>query len=162
VRRHDRLETLPISGAVVAVVLDTRDGRGVPAPVIASARRSAAAILIYDLSTGSRWTTPYDVEDTGAESGDRILSGDQLRHLGYGVTARAVDEVNHSGVRAGAYLASCSQGEELRELVRNMQVESVIVLSPLTGRAGRNIRNVRLDGATLIEISPNGLLMVHP
>src|SRR5947209_4221736 len=78
--RHT-LDRDPVARTILAV-LDTRRGGGVPTIIVDLAQRDGAQIVLYDLSSGSLWTTPYEPDDGGERFRNRVLSAAQLRYLG--------------------------------------------------------------------------------
>jgi hypothetical protein len=155
------LERIPVSQRIVAV-MDTRRDRNVSPLVIALARRDRASVVLYDLSTGSRWTTPFETDDERQRVGDRILSAAQLESLSHRTAALAVSELGRAGVWAGAFLATRPAAEELSELVWTRHIDLVVAAESLRGKTLHNVERVRFHGAALVQGHPESGLMVHP
>jgi hypothetical protein len=155
------LEKIPVSQRIVAVV-DTRHDRSVSPLVIELARRDQASVVLYDLSTGSRWTTPFETGEDRQRAGDRILSAARLESLCHRTAATAVSELSRAGVWAGAFLATRPAAEELSELVWTRHIDLVVAPGTLRGKTLRNVERVRWHGAALVQRHPDNGLAVHP
>lgn len=159
--RPDPLDHLPATRRLVALVGLQRE-TGVPPLVFQLARRHGASVVLFDLSTGSRWTTPFEFDDEREEVEDRILSAPQLRALCHHGAADAVSALQAAGISAGAFLASRPAAVELGELVAYRSIDLVLVPAALSGRTRRNAELVRRQGAALVEIGPDAGFTVHP
>lgn len=159
--RSAGLEKIPVSRRIVAVI-DTRRDRSVSPLVIELARRDRPSVVLYDLSTGSRWTTPFETDDERQRVGDRILSAAQLESLCHRTAALAVGEVGRASVWAGAFLATHPAAEELSELVWTRHIDLVVAPASLRGKTLRNVERVRWHGAALVQEQPDNGVTVHP
>ncbi len=135
----------------IVVVIDTRHDSRVSPRVAELARLHGACVVLYDLSTGSRWSTPYESDDGDGAVEPRILTSVQLQSLCHHGTAQAVLDLNQAGIAAAAYLAAHPAAEDLCDLVRACRVDLVIVQERLHGKTLRNVERVRTYGTTLTQ-----------
>jgi hypothetical protein len=158
--RHT-FHNIPVARSI-AVLLDSGQDGGVPEAIIVLARRHRARVVIYDLGTGSRWTTPYEPNDEGNRFRGRLLSSPQLRLMGHHNVARALSEINRAGIAASAFLANRPGAGDLSDMVLRERIDLVVAIGPLHGKAARNVQSVRALGAALFKFDADGVSALYP
>lgn len=159
-RHSASLAQIPVAQRIVAV-FDARHEQGVSPLVAALARRDRASVVLFDLSTGSHWTTPFETDDARRRMEDRILSAAQLDSLCHHTAAKAIRDMNRAGVVAGAYLSTRPAAVELGDLVRARHIDLVLALGALHGKSRRHVERVRMHGAALVQRHPEHGLEVY-
>jgi hypothetical protein len=160
-RNNASLAQIPVAQRIVAV-FDARHDEKVSPLVVELARRDRASVVLFDLSTGSRWSTPFEADDARLRTEDRILSAARLDFLCHHTAAEAVHEMNRTGAAAGAHLSTRPTAVELSDLVRTRHIDPVVALGSLHGKSLRHLERVRMHGAALVQRHPEHSFAVYP